>query len=195
MGAYQMHITMAPEEWRTFSGFVRCAQRYVEFGAGASTVLAAGLVKDWVISFDSSKPWLDRVAEACREKKTRLTPILSLVDIGEIGDWGFPKGEAARERWPVYHSSMWDDPRLATGDLYLIDGRFRVACCAQALLHCTDGAFIALHDYASRPYYHSVAAIAREVARVNDLSIFVRPPDFDRKAALSLLSDHSHDPR
>lgn len=190
-----MHITMAPDEWQTFTGFVRCAERYVEFGAGASTVLAAGLVREWVMSFDSSRSWLDRVAQACRERKTRLAPALSLVDIGETGEWGFPKDETSRDRWPLYHSSMWDDPRLATGDLYLIDGRFRVACCAQALLHGNDAAFVALHDYASRPYYHGVGAIGREVARINDLSIFVRPSDFDRAAALRLLDDHAHDPR
>src|SRR5262245_31491438 len=119
---------MAPDEWNTFSGFVRCGERYVEFGAGASTVLAAELVKDWVIAFDSSQAWLDLVASACRERKTRLSPVLSCVDIGEIGDWGFPKDETARERWPRYHASMWDDPHLAEADLYLIDGRFRIAC-------------------------------------------------------------------
>ena len=186
---------MAPDEWTTFDGFIRCAERYVEFGSGASTVEAASRVKDWVIAFDSSQGWLDRVAEACRERKTRLTPTLSLVDIGETGAWGFPKDETARDRWPLYHSSMWGDPRLAEADLYLIDGRFRVACFVQALLHCGDRAFIAFHDYASRPHYQAAQAIAREVLRVNDLSIFMRPATFDRELALRLLADHAHDPR
>jgi hypothetical protein len=186
---------MAPDEWKTFEGFVRCAERYVEFGSGASTVLAAMLVKDWVIAFDSSKGWLDRVAQACSERQTRLAPTLAHVEIGEIGDWGFPKDEASRERWPLYHSSMWDDPRLAQGDFYLIDGRFRVACFAQVLLHCSASAFIAFHDYASRPYYHAIAGAAREVTRVNDLSIFMRPAEVDRALAQRLIADHAHDPR
>jgi hypothetical protein len=186
---------MAPDEWKTFEGFVRCAERYVEFGSGASTVLAAELVRDWVIAFDSSRSWLDRVAAACRERKTRLTPTLSHVDIGEIGEWGFPKDETSRDRWPLYHSSMWDDPRLAKADLYLIDGRFRVACFVQTLLHCRDHAFIAFHDYASRPHYHVAAAVAREVVRVDDLSIFMRSPNFDGRLAQRLVQDHAHDPR
>ena len=66
--ALPVHITMAPDEWKTFAGFVRCAARYVEFGAGASTVLAAASVKDWVVAFDSSQGWLARVAEACRDR-------------------------------------------------------------------------------------------------------------------------------
>ncbi|MGE4248117.1 MAG: hypothetical protein AB7F09_01925 [Parvibaculaceae bacterium] len=190
-----MHITMAPDEWTTFAGFVRCAGRYVEFGAGASTVLAAASVRDWAAAFDSSQGWLDRVAEACRARQTRLTPTLSHVDIGETGEWGFPKDATSRDRWPLYHSSMWDDGRLAEADLYLVDGRFRLACFAQALLHCGDHAFVAFHDYASRPYYHAAAVIAREVARVDDLSIFMRPPGFDSELARRLVADHAHDPR
>ncbi|MGE0005505.1 MAG: hypothetical protein AB7S92_07930 [Parvibaculaceae bacterium] len=186
---------MAPDEWRTFEGFVRCAARYMEFGAGASTVLAAASVRDWVVAFDSSQSWLARVEQACRERKTTLTPTLSHIDIGETGDWGFPRGEASRERWPLYHSSMWDDDRLCAADLYLVDGRFRLACFAQALLHCGDHAFIAFHDYASRPHYHAAAAVAREVVRVDDLSIFMRAPGFDRGLARRLADEHAHDPR
>ncbi|MGE3871594.1 MAG: hypothetical protein AB7F74_01430 [Parvibaculaceae bacterium] len=190
-----MHVTMAPDEWKTFEGFARCARRYVEFGSGASTVLAAARVGDWAIAFDSAQGWLDRVAEACRERKTRLAPTLSYVDIGETGEWGFPKDETSRGRWPLYHSSMWGDPRLGEADLYLIDGRFRLACFAQVLLHCSDHAFIAFHDYASRPHYHGAAALAREVARVDDLSIFMRPAGLDHGLARRLIDDHGHDPR
>jgi hypothetical protein len=186
---------MAPAEWKTFAGFVHCARRYVEFGAGASTVLAAAVVADWVVAFDSSSSWLARVAETCRVRKTRITPTLSYIDIGETGEWGFPKVETSRDLWPRYHSSMWDDGRMAEADLYLVDGRFRLACFAQVLLHCGDRAFIAFHDYASRPYYHAAGGLAREVVRVDDLSIFMRAPGFDRKLAQRLVADHAHDPR
>jgi hypothetical protein len=90
---------------------------------------------------------------------------------------------------------MWSDPRLAQADLYLIDGRFRLACFAQALLRCREGAFIAFHDYASRPHYHLGASLAREVVRVDDLSIFMRSPAFDREHALRFIAQHAHDPR
>ncbi|WP_162914200.1 hypothetical protein [Taklimakanibacter lacteus] len=190
-----MKIAMAPEELRTFSSFLSCSRRYVEFGSGGSTVLAAGHVAQSVIAFDSSREWLDRVANACREGRTRLTPELVFLDIGELGDWGFPKDESARARWPLYHSSMWSEPRYSAGDLYLIDGRFRVACFTQVLLHADDRALVAIHDYALRPHYHRVAALAREIIRVKDLSVFIRRADFNRKTALDLLDDHAYDPR
>ena len=190
-----MKIAMTPAELRLFSGVLDSARHYVEFGSGGSTVLAAGLVRDKVTSFDSSREWLDRVAAACRKAHTRLSPELILLDIGEIEDWGFPKGDAAQARWPRYHSSMWSDPRHAAADLYLIDGRFRVACCAQILLHAADEVLIAFHDYALRPHYHRITDIAREVARANDLSIFVRRPDFNPVLARNLLEDHAYDPR
>ncbi|MFZ5674785.1 MAG: hypothetical protein ACOZAM_17660 [Pseudomonadota bacterium] len=186
---------MTPDEWSLFSGFVRCARRYVEFGSGASTVLAAELAGDSVTTFDSSKHWLDRVAENCRVCATRLTPKLTFIDIGETENWGFPKGEATRARWPEYHASMWDDPAVARGDLYLVDGRFRVACFIQVMLHAGEGAFVAFHDYASRPHYHDAARIGREVVRVHDLSIFVRSEDFDPEAARNLLATYAYDPR
>jgi hypothetical protein len=186
---------MAPDEWKAFTGFVRCARRYVEFGAGASTVLAAALVADRVVAFDSSQNWLAQVAEACRARETRITPTLCHIDIGETGEWGFPKDATKRDRWPLYYTSMWDDGRLAEADLYLVDGRFRLACFAQVLLHCADHAFIAFHDYASRPHYHRAASLAREVLRVDNLSIFMRAPGFDRELALGLVADHAHDPR
>lgn len=190
-----MHVTMSPDEWSLFAGFVRCARRYVEFGSGASTVLAASLAGEQVMSLDSSKAWLDRVASECRARETRLSPRLTFVDIGETGEWGFPADETARERWPSYHTRIWDDPAAAKGDLYLIDGRFRVACLVQVLLHAGDQAFVAFHDYASRIHYRDTALIAREIVRVNDLSIFVRRPDFDPRAAERLLADYAYDPR
>ena len=190
-----MHITMAPDEWKTFTGFVRCAERYVEFGSGASTVLASTLVKDWVAAFDSSQSWLDRVAAECRERDARIAPSLTYVDIGETGEWGSPLSETTRDRWPLYHSSMWEEERLAEADLYLIDGRFRVACFAQALLHCSDRAFVIFHDYASRPHYHIVGSVALEVARVDDLSVFRRPAQLDRELAQRLIADHAYDSR
>ena len=190
-----MHVTMTPEEWSLFSGFVGCARRYVEFGSGASTVLAASLAGEKVISFDSSEAWLTRVADACRARKTRLFPKLTFVDIGETEAWGFPKGEAARERWPDYHASMWTDPAVSQGDLYLIDGRFRVACFVQVMLHAADGAIVAFHDYASRLHYRDAALIGREIGRVHDLAIFVRRPDFDADAARKLLETYAYDAR
>ncbi len=186
---------MTPDEWSLFAGFVRCARRYVEFGSGASTVLAAALANEQVTSLDSSRDWLDRVASECRARKTRLFPRLTFVDIGETADWGFPKDETARARWPSYHASIWDDPAAAQADLFLIDGRFRVACLAQVLLHAGDHAYIAFHDYASRIHYRDTALIAHEIVRVNDLSIFVRRSDFDSGTAARILEDHAYDPR
>lgn len=190
-----MKIAMTPAELQVFASLLAGARRYVEFGAGGSTVLAAELVKESVISFDSSREWLDRVIVACRARHTRLTPGLVLLDIGETGDWGFPKDRQSRDRWPLYHSSMWGDPRPAAADFYLIDGRFRVACFTQVLLHAGADALVAIHDYATRPHYHRITEIAHEVRRINDLSIFTRRADFDRRTALHLLEDHAYDPR
>ena len=49
---------------------------------------------------------------------------------------GYPKDEVTKDRWPSYYTDIWNDPILSYADLYMIDGRFRVACFMKILLHC-----------------------------------------------------------
>jgi hypothetical protein len=58
------------------------------------------------------------------------------------------------------------------GDLYMIDGRFRVACFAQTILRCNKNAPLCFHDFTSHPKYHCIYSLAREVVSAEELSIF-----------------------
>lgn len=181
---------MYAEEEALLTCFVRNASSYVEFGTGGSTVLASKHVQDRIISVDSSQEWLDLVRLACTD--SRVVPELLYMDIGTTGDWGFPTDNKTRDRWPAYHSEVWNIEGSSEADLYLVDGRFRVACFAQAVLHCKPSACIAIHDFASRPAYHRIKEIAREIATAGDLSIFLPLPE--KEKALALLSEFSHEP-
>jgi len=164
-----VHPRMSSKEIGLFISFLRNSHAYVEFGAGGSTVLASHHVKQSILSIDSSREWLDKVQSAA---DGNVTPKLVYVDIGPIGDWGYPLDQSTNSRWPRYHEFPWDVPGAAEADLYMIDGRFRVACFAQAAAHCDPNAVIAFHDFASRKQYHCVLEIAREIATAEDMSFF-----------------------
>jgi hypothetical protein len=174
---------MSPAEVDLFKSFVSCSDRYLEFGSGGSTYAAGSLVRHSVVAIDSSKEWLDRVREKCLEDKLPVQPTLVHVDIGPTGAWGHPMDKSTVDRWPLYHSQIWSDRVLSDADLYMVDGRFRVACFLQILLHCKLDSVIMFHDFAPRSEYHVVKEIAREIAVVEGLSIFLPQGDMRGRIA------------
>jgi hypothetical protein len=189
-----MQPAMLPGEIDLFKSVMRCATRYVEFGAGGSTVLAQSMGCAAIVTIDSSLAWLEKVKRACAPVgKTEIKTIH--VDIGAVKELGYPKDDSNKDRWDIYHSAPWADPDLALADTYLIDGRFRVACVIQTALHCSNRAIVMVHDFANRPYYHCVFEIMREIARTDNLSVFQVRSDFERARAEGLLAQHARDPR
>lgn len=188
-----MQPRMSEAEVRLFESFLRCANKYMEFGSGGSTCLAANLVRTSVLAIDLSSPWLDSVAKYCSDNNARLTPNLIHVDIGPTGDWGYPTDLSTRSTWPSYHSKIWTTTAAEDADLYLIDGRFRVACFMQAILRADQDAVIIFHDFRSREHYHVVHEVAREIATSEDLSVFVPIKGNFRERAQELLTAYEFD--
>jgi hypothetical protein len=181
---------MSAEETALFLSFLRNSRDYVEFGTGGSTVLASKHVRNSILSVDSSHEWLGRVKTACAANPTK--PELVFTDIGPTGEWGYPTDASTKARWPDYHSAIWAIPGSASADLYLIDGRFRVACFAQTVLHCRLNAIIGIHDFSSRPNYHCVREIADEIATAGDISFF--RPLRRKHAADAILQSYRMEP-
>ena len=186
---------MSEAEMVLLSSFLRCSNCYLEFGSGGSTVLAADLVGHSVVSVDSSANWLQKVHDTCATMCTSIRPDLLLADIGKTVEWGYPKNSRRREWWPIYHTDVWSLIAATDVDTCLIDGRFRVACCMQALLRTQPGTVVLIHDFANRTEYHVVHEFAREIARVELLSAFHRRLDFDAETATACLAEHLYDPR
>lgn len=181
---------MSSGEAGLFLSFVKNSRDYVEFGTGGSTFVASNNVGNSILSIDSSQEWLDQVSEACTSSRTK--PELKFIDIGPTKEWGFPNDGSKKASWSDYHKRIWSDPRSSEADLYLVDGRFRVACFAQIVLHCKPTAVIGIHDFSSRPSYHRVREIAREIATVEDMSFFL--PLSKGNAAETLLQDFYNEP-
>jgi hypothetical protein len=189
-----MQVAMSPGERGLFESLLRAARSYLEFGAGGSTRLAASLVAESVISVDSSREWLDRVRERCLASRLRVAPTLLHVSIGETKDWGYPADESARDRWLDCHGGIWSHGAARDADLYLVDGRFRVACFMQVLLHARPDALIAIHDFANRPHDQVIRGMAREIATCGNLSVFLRRRDHDPARIAAILEEHARDP-
>jgi hypothetical protein len=178
---------MTDKELDLFKTFIGRATNYVEFGAGGSTCVAAPLVKNSIVSVDSSDVWLQKVADVCAAQPTWVQPTLLFVDIGPIGAWGSPTDPGTRDRWPDYHEKVWEIPGTSEADLYMVDGRFRIACFMQSLLHARPGALIAIHDFTSRPAYAVVTEVAEQVASVDTLAVFRKREDQDEVRIRELL--------
>jgi glycosyltransferase involved in cell wall biosynthesis len=188
-----MQPAMSPTEIALLKAILRCSSNHVEFGSGGSTVVASQLVSGSIVSIESSSEWVERVTAACR-RIGGLEPTILLANIGPIKELGYPRGAEHRHLWNQYHTSVWDRYPLI-GDTYLVDGRFRVACFLQILLHCHSNALILVHDFAGRPEYHVVRGFASEIARVDQLSVFQKRVDLDEAAVRSCFNDYAFDPR
>lgn len=189
-----MKPVLSEAELVLFTSFLGHADSYLEFGAGGSTCLAASRVRRSVVSVDSSRDWMQRVAAACAARQG-LTPELLVVDIGPLGQWGWPADNSARSRWPDYHEAVWQAPERAEADVFMVDGRFRVACVMQILLRCRPNAVICVHDFSERPDYHPIRDVAHELASADTLSVFQRRAGQDEGRIRAMLEQHRFQPR
>jgi hypothetical protein len=185
-----MQPFMSGAERALLESFLRHSDNYLEFGSGGSTVAAARLVRHHVTAVDSSRDWLANVEQACLAEGCPLKPVLIHADIGPIGAWGMPTDPAVRDRWPSYYEAPWEHPAGLDADLFLVDGRFRVACFMKTLLNCQPDSRIMIHDFASRVAYHVIREVAREIASAEDLSVFVPIPGRHRSRIHAILMQH-----
>ena len=193
-GEVFMQPAMLPSEIALFKAVVSCSANYVEFGSGGSSVVACNLVAKTVISIDSSLEWLEKILLQC-ERAGAIKPQVVLADIGPVKELGYPLGNDNRHLWENYHTSIWSNPALSIGDTYLIDGRFRVACFLQTLLHCNSRSLIFIHDFAIRPEYHVVRKFVRELACSDNLSLFQKEDTFNAEDVKACIADFAFDPR
>jgi hypothetical protein len=188
-----MLLAMSDREAVLFEAFVEKASIYLEFGAGGSTCIAARHVRK-IISIDSSDEWLNKVQQAIVSSGSNTELQLHKVDIGPIGDWGTPTEPTHRHKWPDYSLSVWESQEATLADLILIDGRFRVACFAEALARARDGAIIMIHDFEDRDYYHVLKRLARYIAVTEKLSIFQKDASSDVEGAERIAEEYRYEP-
>lgn len=145
----------------------RYGQRYMEFGMGGSTLLAARSTPLAMIAIDSDIRWVEKVRAqppvAAAIEAGRASMLHA--DIGPLAEWGHPVDRSRLAAWPEYVGQPWAAwaARQEQPGLVFVDGRFRLACCLSVVVAL--GAWravgnsprVLLHDFnAARPFYQPV---------------------------------------
>jgi hypothetical protein len=181
------------------------AGRYLEFGAGGSTLMAARSPARSIVTVDSDQKWVGAVCGHPEIAQRMADGSMSVLhaDIGPIRDWGFPANEDHKPRWPSYLGVAWSEwaRRGEQPDLVFVDGRFRVACCLSVVVAFGGGLSAAsptvlLHDVVKeRQYYKDVLQFFEAESVVETLYRMKIRPDASPLAALALLLERQFDDR
>ncbi len=181
-----MQPVMSGAERECYEALLDGTQSIVEFGSGGSTLLALDSGATRIVSVDSDRGWLAGLRDETRTVEAEDVGRLTLVHahIGPVGQYGAPTDQSQRARWPDYALAPWEF--CAQPDLVLVDGRFRVACIAQAVLHCRGNGLIAVHDFWNRPAYHGALRVLEWVSSTETFGIF-KPRRWSGHAARTLF--------
>lgn len=189
-------MTMTQAELDLLHSRMDSSRRFLEFGAGASTVYAAGRPSiEHIDSVESSAEFIDQqvrphapVGEAVAAGRL----VFHIIDIGTTGDWGSPADARARHLWPNYPLSVFARP--SRHDLVLIDGRFRVACTLASILSTPPECTLMIHDFWNRPHYHVLMRFLNVEARADTLAVFSKKPAVDIRHVQSMLCRYQYQP-
>lgn len=168
-----------------FASLLAGVDRYGEYGMGQSTLAVARASSVRIQAVDTALAWRDRVWADLDESQRERTQLFH-IDLGEVGNWGFPKSYEHRDRFPMYFDGPWADgfdPQLV-----LIDGRFRVACFLTSLLRAKPGTLLLFDDYTDRAYYHIVEEVLRPLQQTERQAVFEVPALVDTQAISTMLA-------
>lgn len=156
-------ISMPDAERERLVEAYAAADTILEYGSGGSTILASLLGKR-VYSVESDIQWASDIATVVETHFSEGATVIAPVDIGPTKAWSFPVDSAGYAAYSNYPNAVWDREDFSPPDVILIDGRFRTACLMTALQRVRRPTPVLFDDYAERPYYHWVEALAKPVA-------------------------------
>lgn len=190
-------MTMTANELDILHAQINAATRFLEFGAGASTVYAASVpTLAQIDSVESSADFIDQSLKpqpAISEALSAGKLLFHVVDIGKTVLWGYPASICKRHQWPNYSLSIFS--RRSEHDLVLIDGRFRVACTLNCLLNTPPDCKIIIHDFWNRPDYHGVLPFLQTKAKADTLGLFVKKEGIDHHKIKGMIGKYLYHPR
>jgi hypothetical protein len=173
--------TKSEEELNYLEKRLTESRKYLEFGSGASTLMALRNSSLSIVSFDTNQEYMEYLVseiELLDLPQENLT--LSLVDIGPTGEWGRPLDESLIEKFSLYSRTPFQFIKsiFFVPDLILIDGRFRVAVFVQAIINC-PGAIVIFDDYYDRPQYFEVETLWKPFEKCGRIAVFNSPPHLE----------------
>jgi hypothetical protein len=178
------------------------ARRYLEYGSGGSTVMAARLGKR-TATVDSDRIFLNAVRNKIVSEIPEAASFVSFypISIGLTREWGFPIFKEPTKRrvrsWRRYAADVWDlEFKTDHPDLVMVDGRFRTACALLSIdrLQGRDDWEILVDDFEGRSY-DTITAFASLHRMIDRMAVFRPKAKLDRAALAQTISTSSMDPR
>lgn len=186
---------MTEEETKCFRNRIPRGGAALEFGMGGSTRFFFENGIGWLDSVESDPAWVATMGRdpflAHFIRKKRL--FLHHADIGPVRQHGLPDSQP-HPVWLRYHQQIWQSVNSEKLDFILIDGRFRLACACQALLHCPQRPLLLVHDFSERPGYHAILAFADILESAGATVVLRQKPDADFRKLALLLQHAQFDP-
>lgn len=171
---------------------VRGGGAYLEFGSGGSTFLAILHSSVRAISVESDEKWIEYLKgwKVINEAIERGALEFISVDIGRTGEWGVPIEMEKKSLFPHYSAQVFE--KHTDFDIVFIDGRFRVACLLQTLLHCPKHTKILIHDFNNRAFYHQILEFVDFVDTCDTLAEFKVKQNIDKQRLLALYEEYKY---
>ena len=148
-----------------------------EFGLGESTRIAAKVGVPRYSGIDSDPVWVSQAREDASMDHFRFY----FADIGKTKIWGYPEKKLQKSVYNYQVAALVAEGKAF--DVYLVDGRYRVACVCLSFLHAlkygSTNSKVAIHD---KDRYLKVL---RDVVEVNSES--------DQLAVMQLKANVSQD--
>lgn len=154
------------------------AESIFEYGIGESTAIAAKTNVPRYTGVDSSAEWISKARSKAPDRFR-----FYFADVGPTRGWGYPRNAALKKNPFDYQISPLFVEREPF-DVYLVDGRWRVACVMASFLHAihTGGNMskirVVLHDYFNRGgsdgryrIVESIALVEKESERATVLAL------------------------
>ena len=109
------------------------ASSVFEFGIGESTFIAAAVKVPRYAGVDSDAIWVTKARKAAIDNEMDHFRFY-FSDIGETLPWGYPeKEDLAKNEYDYQVAALMAETRAF--DVYLVDGRYRLACACLSFLH------------------------------------------------------------
>jgi hypothetical protein len=186
-----------------FTSELACAQTYVEYGSGGSTVVAAALGLNFA-TCDSDKAFLlsvkrkiERMGYANPERQT-----FRYTNLGLVTYWGAPLVSTPQtprgiRRFQSYSDLPCDPTQISGYTLVLVDGRFRVACAlkaASALLAIGVDFTIVVDDFVGNDSYRCLSEHLHLQDKVGRMAVLRGPFLTDGKIVADCIREKELDP-
>ena len=188
---------MCREERKFFKTWIKPAKIYLEFGGGGSTIHAIKHSHAMVYSVESDQRWIkELVSYRILRKYLNKRWQYLYVNIGHTTSWGFPPKNASPDQFPAYSSLIFNKINPVIPDRILIDGRFRVACVLQSILHCHENPNlqILVHDIWPWKQYYVVLEFLNEIHWVDTLGVFSIRYNISLKKVERLYHEYKYRP-